>query len=515
MATSLLCETVTGRTMAELIAARDAATAGDMLELRLDGIADADVARALHGRRVPAIATCRPVWEGGRFDGSEEERAAMLGRALDHGAEFVDVEWRALSGPSRAAFSAVVARDPARVVLSSHDFEGVPADLAGRVREMRAAGTGVVKVAIMPARLAETLPLVDIARGGNAVVIGMGDAGVPTRLLATRYGSKWTYAGNAVAPGQIPATRMVGEFRFRRVRPSTRLFGVISSNAMHSVSPAMHNAAFEAAGLDAVYVPLRAADFGDFLSFAAGLGVEGASVTIPFKVDALAAAGWADDLTRRVGAANTLRRRGDEWEATNTDVAGFLAPLEAAFGRPLEGARAAVLGAGGSARAVVAALMSRGAVVSVHARRAEQALDVIDALGSNLEPGTRNPELGTWPVPAGEWDILVNCTPLGGAALGDESPLAAFALRATAGRAGARLVYDLTYGPADSRLIRDAREAGCLTIDGLPMLVAQAERQFEWWTGQRPAPDVMRNAARGAVAAAEAAALPAPVARTL
>jgi 3-dehydroquinate dehydratase/shikimate dehydrogenase len=489
MATSLLCETVTGRSTADLITARDAATAGDMVEVRLDGVTDLDVAAVVRGARVPVLATCRPAWEGGLFEGSEEDRAAILGRALALGAAFVDVEWRALRGLHGDTFRRVVARDPARVVVSSHDFEGVPADLKTRVRDMRACGARLIKVAVTPSCLTETLDLMDVAGAGHAVVVAMGDTGLPSRLLATRFGSRWTYAGNAVAPGQIPAGRMIHEFRFRQIGPATRLFGVISTNALHSLSPSMHNAAFEAAGLDAVYVPLKAADFEDFLTFAAVIGIEGASITIPFKLDALRAAATADDLTQKVGAANTLRRRGSSWDATNTDVEGFLAPLDALLGRALDRRRVAVAGAGGSARAVAAGLKARGAHVTVHARRVERARVLADAL---------EVAVGSWPVPAGEWDVLVNCTPLGGAGMRDQSPVPAASLRPPDGERSAnreRVVYDLTYGPGDSRLLADAREAGFMTLDGLPMLVAQAERQFEWWTGRRPREGVMHYAA--------------------
>ena len=118
----------------------------------------------------------------------------------------------------------------------------------------------------------------------------MGEAGLPSRLLASRFGSRWTYAGDAVAPGQIPASRMLDEFRFRAVGRGTAIYGVVGNNVMHSMSPLMHNAAFDVARLDAVYVPLRAADFDDFLTFADAMSVAGVSVTIPFKLDALRAA---------------------------------------------------------------------------------------------------------------------------------------------------------------------------------------------------------------------------------
>ena len=497
MMPSLLCETVTGASMAELLAARDAVDAADMVELRLDGVRDVNVAGALAGRRLPAVVTCRAPWEGGRFDGTEEERRTLLGHALDAGAEFVDVEWKALSDAQGPQFTEMVRRAHPRVVLSNHEFSGMPADLRDRAGAMRGTGVGVIKIAAAAATLTETLPLREIARGGNAVVIGMGEAGVPSRLLASRYGSKWTYSGNGVAPGQLPASRMTGEFRFRAIGPQTRLFGVISTNAMHSLSPVMHNAAFDAAGLDAVYVPLRAASFADFLTYADAMGIEGASVTIPFKLDALRAARNTDERTRAVGAANTLRRSGPTvveagahvgagfsrpaiWEATNTDVDGFLAPLEA-MEFPLKGIRAAVLGAGGAARAVIVALKSHGATVTVFARRRTQVRDV--ATEFDVIPG------GSDTPDAGSWDLLVNCTPLGGADRRDESPL-------PAGPFTGRMVCDLTYGRGASALIREARAAGCATLDGLPMLIAQAERQFEWWTGQAPLPGVMETAAR-------------------
>lgn len=477
MASSLLCETVTARSMAELIAKRDGARHADLVELRLDGILDLDVPGALRGRRRPVVVTCRPVWEGGRFDGSEEERRTVLRTALDLGADFVDIEWG-------AGLERMIRDNSARVIVSSHDFSGVPGDLPERTRAMRQTGAALIKVAVMPATLSDTLPLAAIGREGGAVVVGMGDAGVPTRLLASKFGSRWTYAGNGAAPGQIPADRMVEGFRFRDISASTALYGVVGTNAMHSWSPAMHNAAFAAAGIDAVYVPLRAADFADFLTFADALGISGASVTIPYKSDALDASADADELTRTVGAANTLRRRPDAtWEATNTDVVGFLAPLETMSRESLRGCRVAVLGAGGAARAVVVALLSRGARVTLHARREEAASRVATSLGV---------ETGPWPPAPGAWDLLVNTTPLGGAGSRNDSPL-------PGGPFGGRFVYDLTYGTGESRLVREARAAGRLALDGLPMLVAQAERQFEWWTGERPKEGVMR-AALGSVA---------------
>jgi len=414
--------------------------------------------------------------------GSEEERHRILAEAVTAGAEFVDVEARAEFVPA-----ILRARRGRGIVLSLHAY-GTPAtDLGERARAMRSTGAEVVKIAVDAARLSDMLPLLEIARdpqvrtsegSSGHVLVAMGQPGVPSRLLAAHYGSKWTYAGDAIAPGQIPLARMLDEFRFRSVGPNTAIYGVVGNAGLHSKSPLMHNAAFGVAGLDAVYVPLRAADFDDFLTFADAMHVTGASVTIPFKLDALRAADGVDVLTEKVGAANTLYRIGDRWEARNTDVHGFLDPLDPIYPGSLEQARVAVMGGGGVARAVIVALVDRGARVTVHARRQEQAFEVAARCGAAA---------GAWPPPGGAWDMLVNCTPLGGPSARTESPLPGGPFTGT-------LVYDLTYGDEETPLLRDARAAGCLTLDGLPMLVAQAERQFEWWTGKRPPEGVMKAA---------------------
>jgi 3-dehydroquinate dehydratase / shikimate dehydrogenase len=486
-----LCVSLTAATTAELRRKRDATTDADLIELRLDSVQDPDPQGALAGRAQPVIVTCRPVWEGGAFGGSEEERKRILVGALDAGAEYVDVEWK-------AGFADLVRLGGRRVLLSTHDFEGVPTDLAARVQAMRADRPGIVKVAVTAKRLSDTLPLLDLAAraraegAGESVWIAMGAPGLSTRILAARFGSCLTYAGDGVAPGQIPSGRLLKEFGFRRITAETSVYGVVGSPVGHSVSPAMHNAAFQASGLDAVYVPLEAENVDDFERVAEVLDIRGASVTVPFKVPffervmARSGSEALDPLCQRVGAINTLRRAGEGWQGRNTDVAGFLAPLTGRM--TLQGARAAVLGAGGAARAVAVALVSAGAHVSVHARHIERAADVVRSIGGVGCP---------LPPAGGTWDLLVNATPVGMSPRIDETPWpnATF---------DGRVVYDLVYNPVETRFIREARAAGCFTIGGLDMLIAQAQEQAEWWTGIRPSAECLRDAARAALGLSEA-----------
>ncbi len=278
----LLCVTVTAGTTADLRRRRDSVSDADLVELRLDSVSDPNVAGALEGRRRPSIVTCRPVWEGGQFKGSEEERRRILAEALALGAEYVDVEWR-------AGFDDLIALTGGRrIVLSMHDYAAMPADLGDSARAMRATGAEVIKIAGTANSLSDCVRLLDIGttqgKQGGMVLIAMGEQGLASRVLAGRFESSWTYAGALSSVGQLGAATMLEEYRFRSVTETTDVYGVVGSPVAHSVSPAMHNAAFRAARLDAVYLPLRAADAGDFDAFARAIGLKGASVTIPFKV---------------------------------------------------------------------------------------------------------------------------------------------------------------------------------------------------------------------------------------
>ena len=467
-----LCAVITADTTAELRARRDAAAPNaDLVELRLDTVRDPDVAGALAGRTRPVIVTCRATWEGGFFAGPEEDRLRLLEHAWQQGAEFVDLEFVALG---RAAWAA----SGKRLIVSHHDFSGMPDDLVSRHRAMAASGAAVVKLAVTPTRLSDCARLLPLAvqPPQRQVVLAMGAAGMPTRLLPARFDSAWTYAGDQVAPGQVSLARMRDEFRFGEVSGDAELYGLVANPAGHSVSPAMHNAAHRALGRNALYIPLQAENAADLFAFANAFALKGASVTVPFKVDVLPYC-RPSALAARAGAVNTLIRGDAGWDGDNTDIEGLLAPLDGRIHVP--GARVVVLGAGGAARAAAAALVDRGARVTVCARQYDKARDVAALAGCSAAP---------MPPAPGSWDLLVNATSAGMHPRTDETPW-------PDARFDGALVYDLIYNPRETRLLREARTAGCDTLDGLPMLVAQAERQFAIWTGTLPPPGVMLAAA--------------------
>jgi 3-dehydroquinate dehydratase/shikimate dehydrogenase len=469
-----VCETVTATSMAELRARRDRVLDADLVELRLDGVADVDVAGALEGRARPVVLTCRARRDGGRFDGSEDERLGLLADGVRLGAEYVDVEWT-------ADWKRVPRDERSRLVLSHHDFEGVPEDLADLMRAMQEARPYVIKVAVMANRLEDCVTLRRAVQDvGPHIIIGMGGSGTLTRVCPALFGSLWAYGGEA-APGQFAVRDLIDVYRVRATTATTALYAVTGCPLAHSASPVMHNIAFAIEGRNAVYVSLETDDAEEFLRVAAAFDLRGASVTAPLKRSLLASAAVADDLSKRIGATNTLRRGAAGWEAANFDVAGFLAPLDRR-GVTLAGKRAVVLGAGGAARAAVFGLRERQAEVAVSARRAEEARGLAGALGVETE---------AWP-PKRPWDVLVHATPVGTSPGHSEVPVERSSLTGS-------VVYDLVYNPPDTRLVQWARAAGAETISGLEMLIGQACAQFEWWTGRRAPAAAMEEGARAFV----------------
>ena len=468
-----ICATVVGKNVEAIRRARAAVEAdADLVELRVDSMDRPDPAGALEGRRKPAIVTCRPVREGGMFDGAEEERLRILRDAHAHGAEFIDVEWDADVRPL------LDARRGRGVVVSRHVFGGTPPDAPAMLEQLRGAGGEVAKLAVMTERVSDLRSLIAGARSdGSSILIGMGRTGVTTRVLAGHFGSRWTYAGAGIAPGQMPIEQLLREYQFRRVQPDAAVYAVIGRPVVHSLSPAMHNAAFAALGLNGVYVPLETLDLVELRAFGSDIGLRGASVTIPFKQEVMPLLDEIAPAAAAAGAVNTIAIREGRWIGMNTDGDGFIEPLRRRLPGGLQGMRAVVLGAGGAARGVGLALRREGARVTICARSGDAARAVAHAIGAHA---------GGWPAPAGSWDVLVNATPVGSGGVPGtpyDAPI------------DGRVVYDLIYDPDPTPLMRAAAEAGVEAIGGIEMLVAQGERQFEIWTGQRPPAGLFREAA--------------------
>ena len=273
---------------------------------------------------------------------------------------------------------------------------------------------------------------------------------------------------------------------------------VLGRPVSHSRSPAMQNAALEAVGLGGEWayeaIEVSPAELGELVGSLAERGFVGANVTIPHKEAALELADEASAAAREIGAANTLSFADGRITAENTDAPGLLAALPRA-----PGSRGAlVLGAGGSARAVVWALGGAGAKVDVWNRTPERADQLVRSLAaaaaSSADDGPLLAPVSTEQARTSDYDLIVNCTAVGLEASGDD-PFAALPLEPN--RLGPEVaLIDLVYGHCDTELVRRARDLGTEVIDGVEVLVRQGAESFRIWTGREAPLDVMREAAR-------------------
>lgn len=500
-----ICISVCEPTVAALEEAIPAAAAVcDLIEVRLDCLEPLEletgaslITRLLEKSACESILTFRPAGQGGRRQLSEETRRAFWSGAI-FSESFFDVELDLAEQVNATESSPPLPLDWSRTICSQHYFAAVPAQLDHIYDRLAATPARVLKVAVQANDATDCLPVFHLlararTEGREMIAIAMGAAGVATRILGPSRGAFLTYAslesGSATAPGQISASELREVYRIERLDQQTQIFGLIGLPVWHSVSPRMHNAAFAAAGTNAVYIPFEVRDAKAFIkrmihprTRELDWNVRGLSVTAPHKSTVMDQLDWTDAAAHEIGAVNTIVIERDKLHGHNTDAPGLIKPLVQKFG-DLREAHCAVIGAGGAASAAVWGLKQAGASVTLFARDATKGSLLAERFGvawMQLEE-----------MSFAGFEVVINATPLGTAGqFEDDTPATSHQLR------GARLAYDLVYNPTETRFLREAREAGCETLGGLAMLVAQAAEQFRLWTGGTASEDALHEAAQ-------------------
>ncbi len=484
-----LCVAIQAGSAAEMFERAEAALKdARFLEFRLDSLAKPAAALprlkeflAEH-RDVTAIATCRRKQFGGSFAGSLVAELSVLLGAAEAGCQIVDLEVESAE-EARAAQLAKF-RDGLRaagtaLLVSFHGFTRTKG-LEQAAARIEAFQPDFVKVVSTARSLADNLAVLKLIEGhslsAQVVGIAMGEEGLVSRVLGPRAGAAFTFAafsdGAETAPGQVTARTLRDLYRMEQLDPATRIFGVAGNPIAHSLSPLMHNAAFRRENVNAVLLPLKVRALADLLTVVRELPLSGVAVTMPLKQEVLPHLANMDPFTARTGACNTLRTGADgKLYGFNTDVAGVVRPLEKRL--RLKGARIAVLGAGGAARAAVFGLVEQGAEVFIVNRTHETAV----ALARKAKAKALKHEL----FAKGRFDVLINTTPCGMAGNKQALPIAENELNAG-------LVFDMVYNPLETPLLKLARARGIPVVNGVEMFVQQGARQFEIWTGI-PAPE--------------------------
>lgn len=502
----------------------------DIIEYRADILMDADLSLSARidrikalvaGSPLPCIITCRPEWEGGFYTGDEDERVSMfeaLGLA-EHPPAYIDVELTAYTRSANIRQKINLAVDHpkqersvhTRLILSTHDFEGRPADLTRRLLAMHAEpACAAVKVAYRARSIRDNLELFDILseRPKPTIALGMGEFGLMSRVLAPKFGGFLTFASlrdeSATAPGQPTIDDLLTMYRFRSIGKDTKVYGVIGWPVAQSMSPLIHNAGFAEIGWDGVYVPMPVE--GSYESFKAtllamiehrGLGFAGASVTIPHKGNLGSFTGEYNAQGDRPHSVLIVGPRGVplntvsmDGQANGVTMAKSCSTDTSAIHELLGGfhrretPRIGIVGAGGVADAALRAAISLRAEIHIYNRSVDRARKLAESSGLE-HPLTITPHtLGE--LAASSCGVYINCTPVGMAGGPDPDGMS-IPVDQMPTLSPETVFFDTVYNPIETPMLRAARARGFRTIDGVQMFVRQAAGQFELWTGE-PAP---------------------------
>lgn len=471
-----LCVSIGVPTTGEALAHAREAMLADLVEFRLDRFQELDLPRLLGETKKPVVLACPTKEEGGRFEGTKEQRARLLFRAAQLGAAAIDI-------PATAAGTLPDLPPGCKRLVSWHDFAGTPSDLAPIERELRPLGD-IVKIVTSARTLADNAPSLQLLEKatGPTIAFAMGEKGKLSRTLAPLLGAEWGYcapaSGLETAPGQSTAEELRALYPPGAGR-GTAIFGVVGMPVSQSLSPLLHGTGFRMAQLDAVYLPFPAEDFREFAKLVASARFRGFSVTHPYKEAALAMADRADPHLRAMGAANTwVRDAQGKWAAKNTDGEGAIAALEKKIGK-LRNRLIVILGAGGAARAIAFEARKEKAEVFLVGRDAEKTAKIAANLGVKNFPWGDFAKL--------PYDVLVQATPVGMEPQEAVSPIPAEWIRPEC------LAMEIIYRPAETEFLRLARARGARTLAGREMFLEQAMRQFRLFSNQDAPESVFRT----------------------
>lgn len=458
------------------------------LEFRLDFLRDpASGVAAIRGfldkhPDCAVMATCRRHQNHGKFNGSIEEQIKLLEASIQAGARAVDVE---IETAENAVSKTEALRSQAALIVSFHNYESTPAMEAVLKRMMRvhADAYKLVTIARKPSDTQRVLSLAKTYPKVPLVLLCMGEIGQSTRILSPMFGGVYTYAApmaaEGTAAGQLSARTMRNVFRLEKFTSKAKIYAVIGDPVRQSISPLVHNRAFQARRLDAVYVSylVPPASLKDFMTTAETLPITGCSVTIPHKQKIMRYLDHIEPYAKRVGAVNTILRKGGKWRGTNTDSAGVITPLKKKVRLPK--CSVLVAGNGGAARGAAFALADEGAAISITGRNLDRVRVLAKQTGA--EPLSREQ------AEARHFDVVINATPLGMAPHAEEC----FFVDKIPGD----VVFDMVYNPLETRLLQWAASENKTVVNGLQMFLEQAALQFELWTGESAPRAAMERAA--------------------
>ncbi len=481
----MICIPITARSTKEAILEMAMAQKNaDIVELRLDffsEIRDAEMCLEKLSEKYPkpVIVTVRPEREGGSYTDNESDRIRLLQKAIDLRFDYVDVELDSIEH--------IVRRDCTKIIVSYHNFQETPHNLHKIYDEMCLWKPDIVKIVTYAHEITDNIRIFELLKITHLPMISfcMGENGHISRILTRKFGGLLTFAsltkGKESAPGQLTFQELTDTYHFKKTDKETKVYGIVGNPVSHSMSPAIHNLSFIEKGLNSIYVPLKVVDIASFVREFKKIDIQGFSITIPHKETILPFLDDIESTAEKIGAINTVVNRSGRFKGYNTDSTAAIQGLENGMNNKQHLNKVAIIGAGGAARAIAYGLKDEGYEITIYNRTKERAMKLSHDIGCTYQ--------GFEKVCQIDANILINCTSIGMSPNTENSPVPKEILKPE------MVVFDAVYNPIQTRLLRDAEERGCCTVNGLTMFINQAAEQFRLWTGIEPPIELMRNVA--------------------
>ncbi len=484
----MICIPITARSVEDTISEMSLASKyADIVEIRLDYIpelenAETCIGKSLKNKTKPVIVTNRPEREGGKFNGNEHDRLRLLQKAIELKADYVDIE--------NDSIDKITERGNSKIIISYHNFKETPQNICKIYNDICQHKPDIVKIVTYANDITDNIRIFELLSTANLPIISfcMGELGYISRILTKKFGGILTFAslekGKESAPGQLTVDELSGTYHFKNINKETKLYGIIGNPVSHSMSPAIHNASFMGKGLNSVYVPLKILNIEAFIKECRKIDFHGFSVTIPHKESVLPFLDDIDHTAGKIGAINTIVKQNGKLIGYNTDCMAAVMGLEYYLKKnsdKFDNKKISIIGAGGAARAIAFGLKEKGCDITIYNRTIERAEKLSNEVKCRFERLENIHKLDA--------DILINTTSIGMFPDVDQTPVPNNVLKE------GMIVFDAVYNPIETKLLKDAKEKGCQTINGLSMFIRQAAEQFRLWTNIEPPVELMGNVA--------------------
>jgi 3-dehydroquinate dehydratase/shikimate dehydrogenase len=481
----MICTTIISKNTEEALKAmKKASKLTDLIELRIDYIKDINeknLKKLLNNKIKPIIITNRKKSEGGKFEGNEKHRISLLEEAIKLKVDYVDIEY---STNKKLLKEIIGKKDKTKIIVSYHNFKRTPASLFGIFKKIKKLDPDIVKLVTFANSINENFEIFEFltrAKKENEKLIAfcMGQFGQISRILCLKYGSFLTYCSlekeKRAASGQLTLKELLNDYNIKKINKNTNIIGLIGNPVEHSFSHSMHNASFKKSKLNNIYVKFKADNLKVFMEKFRKHGFNGAGVTIPYKIEVMKYLDKIDKTAKKIRAVNTIVNK-------NGKLVGYGSIMAIKNKTKIKNKKIAILGAGGSARALVYGLKEEKGDITILNRTAEKAKKLAKEFNCNYEELNYFKNI--------DMDILVNATPVGMHPNTNQSLIPKKFLKNI-------VVFDVVFNPYKTKLIKDAEANNCKIIYGIEMLLYQGIKQFKLWTNKKISINIMRNSIIG------------------